>query len=70
VPFPRLLALVASDGLLRQAAARAGPLAGRCAALADFPAVGARRKAVLLIDRCCHDFVPRSTQSSRRRILP
>jgi alkylation response protein AidB-like acyl-CoA dehydrogenase len=55
VPFLRLLALVASDGLLRQAAARAGPLGGRYAALADFHALEARREAALLIDRCRHD---------------
>ena len=55
VPFLPLLALVASDGLLRQAAARAGPLAGRYAALADFHAVEARREVALIIDRCRHD---------------
>jgi len=55
VPFLRLLALVVSDGLLRRAGERAGPLAGRYAALADFHAVEARRKAALLVDRCRHD---------------
>ena len=54
LPFLRLLAL-ASDGLLHQAAARAGPLAGRYSALADFHAVEARREVELPIDRCRHD---------------
>jgi len=55
VPFLRLLALVASDGLLRRAAEHAGPLASRYAALAEFHGVEARRRAALLVDRCRHD---------------
>lgn len=55
VPFLRLPALVASDGLPRQAAAHARPLAGQYAALANFHAVEARREVALLIDRYRHD---------------
>jgi len=55
VPFLRLLALVASDGLLRRAAARAGPLADRYAALVNFHGSEARRCAPVLVDQCCHD---------------
>jgi hypothetical protein len=55
VPFLRLLALVAADGLLRRAAERAGPLAKRYAALAAFHGNEARRRAALLADRCRHD---------------
>jgi alkylation response protein AidB-like acyl-CoA dehydrogenase len=55
VPFLRLLALVALDGLLRRAAARAGPLADRYGALVKFHGIEARRCAPVLVDQCCHD---------------
>ncbi|TPG47228.1 acyl-CoA dehydrogenase [Roseomonas nepalensis] len=52
VPFLRLVGLAAADGLLRRAAARAGPLAPRYAALAAFHAAEAGSRAALLAARC------------------
>ena len=52
VPFLRLAGLAAADGLLRRAAARAGPLAPRYAALSAFHAAEAGERAALLAARC------------------
>jgi alkylation response protein AidB-like acyl-CoA dehydrogenase len=52
VPFLRLLGLACADGLLRRAGQRAGPLAGRYAALAEFHAAEAGTRAEALSARC------------------
>jgi hypothetical protein len=55
VPFLRLVGLAAADGMLHRAAKRAGPLASRYAALAEFHGAEARSRAAQLIERCRRD---------------
>ncbi|MDO9712754.1 acyl-CoA dehydrogenase family protein [Paracraurococcus lichenis] len=52
VPFLKLLGLACADGLLQRAARRAGPIAGRYAALAAFHGAEAEARAALLVARC------------------
>jgi alkylation response protein AidB-like acyl-CoA dehydrogenase len=57
VPFLRLLSIAATDGLLRRAGERAGPLAAHYTALAAFHGAGALERANLLAARCLRNDV-------------